>query len=225
MLEKNIYIDIKKLLLQARNQIVKSVNSTMVYTYFEIWKIIVENQQLWQERALYWKETLKNLSIKLTKDFWKGFSVQNIERMRKFYLSFWKSSTLSRKFELSWSHYLILMRLDEKERNFYEKEAIINNWSLRELQRQFDSALYERIVLSRDKKWVLEDNLKKYHSPENPKDILKDPYILEFLWIKESIQYSETELEQAIIDKLEHFLLELGKWFTFVGRQQRFSFD
>jgi len=117
------------------------------------------------------------------------------------------------------------MRLEEKERGFYEKEAILNNWSLRELQRQFDSSLYERVILSSDKKWVLQENLEKYHHPQNPKDIFKDPYILEFLWLEESNKYSESDLEQSIIDKLEHFLLELGKWFTFVWRQERFSFD
>lgn len=220
----------------------------MVYTYFEIGKIIVEHEQWWNTRALYGKETLKNLSEELTKEFWKGFSVDNLENMRKFYFIYWKSQipsdqsqdssksqklpahsskseTLSRKFELSWSHYLILIRLEEKERNFYEKETLLNNWTIRELQRQFDSALYERIILSTDKKWVLAENIDTYHYPENPKDILKDPYILEFLWLEESNKYSENEIEQAIIDKLEHFLLELGKWFTFVGRQQRFTFD
>ncbi len=223
MLDKNIYIDIKNILLQARTQIVKSVNRAMVYTYFEIWKIIVEYEQWWNTRALYSKETLKNLSLELIKEFWKGFSVTNLQQMRNFYISYqkqqtlsansWKSETLSRKFELSWSHYLILMRLEEKERIFYEKESIINNWSIRELQRQFDSSLYERVVLSSDKKWVLQENLEKYHHPQNPKDIFKDPYILEFLWLEESNKYSESDLEQSIIDKLEHFLLELGKWF------------
>lgn len=210
----------------------------MVYTYFEIWKVIVEHEQWWNEKALYGEETIKSLSLELTKEFWKGFSTTNLKQMRQFYMTYWKSQTLSAKslenqktttvltkFELSWSHYLILMRLDEKERNFYEKEAIINNWSIRELQRQFDSALYERVVLSTDKKWVLQYSLEKYHHPQNPKDILKDPYILEFLWLEESNKYSESDLEQSIIDKLEHFLLELGKWFTFVWRQQRFSFD
>lgn len=139
MLDKNIYSNIKNLLLEAKNQIVKSVNSTMVYTYFEIWKIIVEYEQWWNEKALYGKETLKNLNLELTKEFWKGFSVTNLKQMRQFYKTYWKSqtlsakswenqnsSTLSRKFELSWSYYLILMRLEEKERNFYEKEVIIN---------------------------------------------------------------------------------------------------
>ncbi|MDD2744906.1 MAG: PDDEXK nuclease domain-containing protein [Candidatus Gracilibacteria bacterium] len=238
MLDTIIYSSIKNLLLQAKSQIVKSVNSTMVYTYFEIGKIIVEHEQGGNTRALYGKETLKNLSEELIKEFGKGFSVDNLENMRKFYFIYGKSQipadqsqdsskseTLSRKFELSWSHYLILIRLEEKERNFYEKETLLNNWSIRELQRQFDSALYERIILSTDKKGVLTENIDTYHYPENPKDILKDPYILEFLGLEESNKYSENEIEQAIIDKLEHFLLELGKGFTFVGRQQRFTFD
>ena len=245
MLTPSIYPDIQSILLQARRQVITSVNTMMVYAYFEIGHTIVEHEQWGSERAVYSVETLKNLSQELTKEFWKGFSVTNLQQMRNFYIAYqkqqtlsaksWeniksstvlrKSETLSRKFELSWSHYLILMRLEEKERAFYEKETIINNWSIRELQRQFDSSLYERVVLSRDKKWVLQDNLEKYHNPQNPKDILRDPYILEFLWLEELHKYSESDLEQSIIDKLEHFLLELGKWFTFVGRQQRFSFD
>ncbi len=128
-------------------------------------------------------------------------------------------------FTLSWSHYVFLMRLDERERNFYERESQINNWSLRELRRQFDSALFERVVLSKDKQGVLNDNLEKYHFPENPQDAVKDPYILEFLGLEQVNKYSESELEQKIIDHLEHFLLELGKGYTFVGRQQRFTFD
>lgn len=128
-------------------------------------------------------------------------------------------------FQLSWSHYLFLVRVDNPdERKFYEIEAINNNWSLRELQRQFDTALFERLVLSRDKKGIKKLS-EKGQIIEKPKDTVKDPYILEFLGLQEESRYSETELEQKIIGKLEHFLLELGKGFTFVGRQVRFTFD
>jgi predicted nuclease of restriction endonuclease-like (RecB) superfamily len=133
--------------------------------------------------------------------------------------------TLSRKSWLTRSHYLVLIRMDAKERTFYETESITNNRSLRELKRQFDSALYERMVLSRDKEWVLQDNIQKYHTPYWPEDIIKDPYILEFLGLEEETKYSESDIEQAIINKLEQFLLELGKGFAFIGRQQRFTFD
>jgi len=145
--------------------------------------------------------------------------------MRQFYLIYSKTQTLSAEFNLSWSHYLKLMRIDnEEERRYYQIEAYENNWSLRELQRQFDSALYERLVLSRDKKAVKELS-EKGQIIEKAKDTIKDPYILEFIGLPENSKYSETELEQKIIDKLEHFLLELGKGFAFIGRQVRFTFD
>ncbi len=252
-IDKNLAIEIKLLLENARKYVKKTVNTTMVFTYFEIGKLIVEDEQKGKEKAEYGAETLKNLSNELTKEFGRGFSVQNLENMRLFYNVYskneifksdkiqaktnkkidniknlhisQKSQTVSRIFTLSWSHYVFLMKLDNREQNFYEKESNINNWSLRELKRQYDSSLYERIVLSREKTKVLEENLKKYHSPEKSNDVIKDPYVLEFLGLEEEAKYSENELEQAIIDKLEHFLLELGKGFSFVGRQKRFTFD
>jgi len=237
-----LFNEIKSLLDQARTHVIKTVNTTMVVTYFEIGRLIVEHEQKGNIKAEYGEATLKQLSDQLTHEFGKGFSVTNLQQMRAFYLAYQKQQTLSvkspkgkalsavskttsRQFTLSWSHYLFLMRLSETERNFYETEATQNNWSLRELKRQFDSSLYERIVLSKDKKGVLVDNLKKYHSPEKPEDMVKDPYVLEFLGLEASQKYSETELEEAIIDKIEHFLLELGKGFAFIGRQQRFTFD
>jgi len=237
----DFYNKVVELLKQARNSVVRTINKTMVYTYFEIGKIIVEEEQKGKSRAEYGKGLLKGLSEKLTKEFGKGFSVDNLENMRKFYLTYSISETSSRKldseksetvsrildkldFKLSWSHYLFLSKIDNpEERKFYEIEAINNNWSVRELQRQFNSALYERLVLSRDKKEIRKLS-KKGQVIEKPKDTVKDPYILEFLGLPEEKKYSETELEQKIIDKLEHFLLELGKGFTFVGRQVRFTF-
>ena len=239
-INKNITENIKQLLIEARNKVVKSVNLTMVYTYFEIWKIIVENEQNWEKRAEYWKEILKIVSKELTKEFWKGFSERNLKYMRNFYKIYWKGQTVSAQsskweelaiksekedFNLSWSHYVFLIRLNERERNFYEKESILNNWSLRELKRHFDSSLFDRVLLSKDKSGVLEDNLEKYHFPEKAEDIIKNPYILEFLWLEENSKYSENELEEKIIEHLEKFLLEMWKWFTFVWRQKRFTFD
>ncbi len=221
----NLFKEILTLISYAKSKVIKSVNSTMAQTYFEIGKLIVEEEQKGNNRAEYGKNLIPNLSKKLTKELGKGFSTTNLKQMRSFYLAYAKGQTVSDEFKLSWSHYLMLMRLDNiKERKFYEIEAIENNWSLRELQRQFDSALYERLVLSRDKDAV-KDLAEQGQLIEKPKDVLKDPYVLEFLGLPEKNSYSENELETSLIDKLEHFLLELGKGYAFVGRQVRFSFD
>lgn len=220
-----LYNKIARLLEEARRKVTSAVNIAMVYTYFEIGRIIVEDEQNGNSRAEYGKEVLKNLSEKLTREFGKGFSVTNLKQMRDFYQSYSIRQTLSDQFHLSWSHYLFLMRIDSKaERDFYEKEATNSNWSLRELKRQFDSSLYERLALSKDK-----DEVKKLSAQgiiiEKPADIVKDPYVLEFLGLPEQASYSESELEQKLINKLESFLLELGKGYTFVGRQVRLTFD
>lgn len=216
---------ITDLLKKARNTTVRAVNQTMVYTYFEIGKIIVQEEQNGKERAEYGKKILRELSQKLIKEFGKGFSQRNLEQMRQFYFVYSKAQTLSAEFQLSWSHYLMLMRIsNENERKFYEIESIDNNWSLRELQRQFNAALYERLALSRDKSGVKKLS-EKGQMIQTAQDALKDPYVLEFLGLPEESKYSETELERGLIEKLEHFLLELGKGYTFVGRQVRFSFD
>lgn len=239
----NLYSKISELLNSARQTVVRAVNQTMVHTYYEIGRVIVEDNQQGKERAEYGKQVLKELSKRLTIEFGKGFSERNLEQMRRFYLTYsipQKSSaklqqpenkeiisrtTVLPKFVLSWSHYLKLMRIENPdERNFYEIECADNNWSLKELQRQFDSALYERLALSRDKEGV-RHLARQGQIIEKPADLLKDPYILEFLDLPDHHRYSESRLEQALIDKLEHFLLELGKGFTFVGRQVRFTFD
>ena len=222
---ENLYKNILNLLKNSREQVLRTVNSAMVKTYFEIGRLIVEDEQKGFERAEYGKETLKNLSVRLTKEFGKGFSQRNLEQMRQFYLVYLISQTVSAEFKLSWSHYLVLMRMENlNERNFYEIEAINNNWSLRELKRQFDSALYERLILSKEKEKVKELALKG-QIIEKPSDVVKDQYILGFLGLEEKANYSENDLETEIINKLEMFLLELGKGFTFVGRQVRFTFD
>ena len=221
----DFFTKIIDLLHNARKIAVHAVNQTMVVSYFEIGRIIVSEEQNGKERAEYGKRILKDLSLKLTNEFGKGFSQRNLEQMRQFYLTYSKAQTVSAEFRLSWSHYLMLMRIDnESERQFYEIESIENNWSLRELQRQFDSALFERLALSRDKEG-LKRLAEKGQIIKSAKDTLKDPYVLEFLGLPEATRYSETELEQKLIDKLEHFLLELGKGYTFVGRQVRFTFD
>lgn len=269
-----LYSKIAELLQVARQSVVRAVNQTMVYTYYEIGRMIVEDEQQGMERAEYGRQVLKELSVNLTTEFGRGFSQRNLEQMQLFYLTYsisQKSSaqlqkienegiatpdtsspvfspdsstisstdltksqdsknesisaTTSRKFNLSWSHYIKLMRIENRdERNFYEIESGANNWTLKQLQRQFDSGLYERLALSRDKEGIRK-LAEKGQLIEKPLDFLKDPYVLEFLNLPEQQQYSESDLETAIIDKLEHFLLELGKGFTFVARQFRMTID
>lgn len=226
---------ISNLLTEARKRVLQTVNHTMVLTYFEIGRMIVEEEQHGKERADYGTQLLKNLSINLTSEFGKGFSQRNLEQMRQFYLVYSKTQTVSAEssrsqvlsdiFKLSWSHYLKLMRIeDELERKFYEIESSKNNWSLRELDRQYNSALFTRITLSKDRTEMLK-LAEKGQIIEKPQDAIKDPYILEFIGLPEQNTYSESDLEQKLIDKLEHFLLELGTGFTFVARQNRISFD
>ena len=246
--DNQLFGKIAGLLNEARKFIVKNVNQTIVLTYFEIGKLIVEEEQQGKERAEYGKSVLKELSQKLTDEFGKGYSVYNLERMRNFYLVFKnriaeteKSASVMRKsdeeksaspmqkiespFNLSWTHYLQLIKIEnEEERNFYEIEAVNNNWSVRELERQYNSSLYERLVLSRDKEGIKELS-KKGQVVTKPIDTIKEPYVLDFLGLEEKDKYTESDLETAIINKLEHFLTELGKGFLFVGRQQRITIE
>jgi predicted nuclease of restriction endonuclease-like (RecB) superfamily len=226
---------ISNLLNESRQRVVQAVNHTMVLTYFEIGRMIVEEEQNGKERADYGSQLLSDLSNSLTQEFGRGFSITNLQQMRMFYNIYSKQQTLSAKsenseslsenFKLSWSHYLKLMRIDDDlERKFYEIETLKNNWSLRELNRQYDSALFTRLAISKDKNEILRLS-EQGQVIEKPQDVIKDPYVLEFIGIPEQNYFSENELEQKLIDKLEHFLLELGKGFTFVARQNRISFD
>jgi predicted nuclease of restriction endonuclease-like (RecB) superfamily len=224
---QNLFHRIAELVQGSKSKIVREINQTMVYTYFEIGRHIFEQEQDGELHVDYGTSTLPDLSKALNKEFGRGFSVRNLRQMRNFYLTYKMRQTVSAaslKLPLSWSHYTFLMRIEEPSRQFYERETINNHWSLRELKRQFDSALYERLALSRDKEGVRK-LAEEGQIIELPKDLIKDPYILDFLELKAETQYSETELEQAIIDKLEHFLLELGKGFTYVERQSRITFS
>ena len=215
---------VKSLLFEAQQRVVHSVNSIMVQTYFELGKQIVEHEQEGKNYANYGEYLLEALSENLTKEFGKGYSKRNLELIRKFYLTY-KIAKSPISQSISWTHYLHLMRIqNEDERVFYENEIVSNNWSVRELNRQINTSLYERLLLSKNKSEILKLS-QEGQIIEKPKDIIKDPYILEFLNLPENHTYNESELEQALIDKLEHFLLELGKGFTFVGRQVRFTFD
>ena len=221
----NFYQEIKELLYSAKNRVYQTINTTMTQTYFQIGKRIVEEEQGGETRAEYGSALLKNLSSELIKEFGKGYSEQNLKNMRQFYLIYQKRQTVSSEFKLSWSHYIFLTRIENiNERNFYEIESIENSWSLRELKRQFDSGLFERLKLSSDKQKVKELSLNG-QVIQTAQDLIKDPYILEFVGLPELSSYSENELEQKLIDKLENFLLELGKGFTFVARQKRITID
>ncbi len=224
-IESSFYQSITELLHQARTRVLQTVNITMVHTYYEVGRRIVDEEQQGKERAEYGKHLIHHLSERLMPEFGKGFSSRNLEQMRQFYVTYSKAQTVSAEFKLSWSHYLFLMRLsDTNERQFYEIESYQNNWSLRELKRQFDSNLFHRLLLSKDKEKIT-TLAQKGQLIEKPEDAIKDPYILEFLGFDEHTHFSESELEQRLIDKLEHFLLELGKGYTFVARQKRITID
>lgn len=222
--ESEFISGIRELLIEARKSVVRQVNTTMLTTYYEIGRRIVEQEQQGKEDANYGEYILVRLSESLSGSFGKGFSKRNLELMRQFYLTYRiAKSPISQS--LSWTHYIRLMRIsDPDERSFYEIEAAENNWSVRELNRQFDSALYQRLALSRNKDAV-KQLATKGQIVEKPQDILKDPYVLEFTGLPELPQYSESKLEQRLIDELQSFLLELGKGFSFVGRQQRITID
>lgn len=214
--------DIKELVIGARNKVYSVVNTEMLHLYWNIGKMIMEIQN-GDERATYGNAVLESLSIKLTSEFGKGFSKRNLERMRKFYICFPIATTLSS--QLSWSHYLELIKIpEESKRGFYLVESIQSNWSVRELQRQISSLYYERLFLSKDKKKVKELSTKGQILREG-KDLVKDPFVLEFLDIKENTKYLETDLERSILFHLKEFLLELGKGFSYIGNQVRLTLE
>lgn len=216
-------IDSIGILLQVgRKKAYKEVENILLHTYWNIGKYIIEFEQEGNERAEYGKNLLVNLSKDLKLKYGKGFSRSNLQNMRLFYLYYQNCQTLSGN--LSWSHYIELLSIsDEVARSFYEKQASLENWGVRELKRQKDSALFERIALSRDKQSILELS-KNGQIITTANDVVKDPYVFEFLDIP-SVNYKEKELENALIEKLEHFLLELGKGFAFIGQQYKITLN
>lgn len=237
----SLIAEVRGLIQAARHAAATAVNTLQVLTNFEIGRRIVEHEQQGAARAAYGKELLKELSAHLTEEFGKGFSTTNLKLMRQFFVEnrdrigqkvsdqFAPSGKLSRKlsnpFSLSWSHYVLLLTIKNPEvRSFYEIEAAQSGWSLPALKRQVASALYERLALSRDKQKVRK-LAEEGQILVKPEDVLKEPYVLEFLGLEERAGYTETELETAIISHLERFLLELGKGFLFEARQKRFTFD
>jgi len=194
---------ISKLVNKSRFEIIRAINAEIVITYWTIGKYIVEHEQRGKERAEYGSELMSILSRELSSKFGKGFSQRNLRDMRRMYLAYPKWQTVSAK--LGWSHYCLLLSIeDTAKRQFYEKETIKNSYSFRELKRQIDSALFERLTLSRDKKGILELS-KKGHIIEKPDDVVKDPYVLEFLGLPESEKLSETKLESALIMHLREY--------------------
>lgn len=245
----NLFDKIADLIESSRKKVASAVNLTLVYTYFEIGKMIVEDEQDGNIRAEYGKSVLKTLSAKLSAKFGRGFSVDNLQNMRRFYqvysekviyekpssklqstdneidINQQKPSAKLPQFALGWSHYLVLMRIENlEERRFYEIEAFNQQWSEPELTRQYNSSLYHRLALSRNKDEVYRLS-KQGQIIEKASDIIKNPLTLEFLGLQEKPEYSELDLETAILGKLQNFLLELGKGFLFEARQKRFSFD
>ena len=263
------YKDVKEILEAARSTAYRAVNFAMVQAYWNIGRVIVEEELKGKSKAEYGEYLLKELSIRLTKDFGKGFTETNLRYMRLFYLSFEimnaeRSQSLPDKIhhalrdesvstqkgdavrhtsitsqkshalrdelpfvrpELSWTHYRLLLKVERPDvRKFYLDECIASNWSTRQLERQINSFYYERLLSSRNKN-IVRSEIKKLEPGPSPNDINKDPYVLEFLGMRESKKYLETDLEQGLIDKLHNFLLELGKGFSFVARQKRITVE
>ena len=217
------YNNIKAILEKARAKSFKAINTAMVQAYWNIGRVIIEEEQKGAERAEYGKGLIQGLAIRLSSEFGKGFDERNLWFMRSFYLAYPKVNAL--RSELSWTHYRLLLRVETTaSRSFYEAETVNAQWSTRELERQICSLLFERLALSRDKKGVM-DLASKGHEIQKPEDIVKDPYVLEFLGLEKHEKHLEKDIEQALIDKLQKFLLELGKGFSFVSRQQRITLD
>jgi predicted nuclease of restriction endonuclease-like (RecB) superfamily len=243
---------IAQLMAEARNKVAVAVNTAMVYTYYEIGRYIVEDEQEGEYRAKYGKQVLVELSARLTEKLGKGWSAEYLRLIRNFYLVYSSPKIQNNgleiqtnpkiqttgleiqtengnqwlpNFTLPWTHYLILMRVDNPEaRSFYEIEAQKQQWSKRQLQRQIGSSLYERLALSRDKDEIMR-LAREGQTIEKPSDIIKDPLVLEFIGLKTDASYTETAIESAIIDKLQQFLMEMGKGFLFEARQKRFTFE
>lgn len=219
-------LEIKEILTNSRNKVITQVNQELLVTYWKIGEIIVRYEQNDQIRATYGERALKQLSKELTRELGKGFSVSNLQYMRRFYLTYEKQQTLSVK--LSWSHYCELLTISDKDRrNFYEKECINAGWSVRELKRQIESSLFERLLLSKgdtNKETVLALSRQGIDYAK-PADVIKDPYVFEFLGIPEDKPVLESDLEKALVRRIEDFLLELGRGFMFVGTQQRVTLN
>ena len=221
-IDNGFYQSVKEVLEQARKRIYRNIQSEMVLAYWQIGKMIVEKQG-GNPRADYGEGLIKELALQLTKDFGKGFDESGLRRMRQFYLLFPKRATVQH--ELSWSHYKLLIKVeDANARDFYINEAISGNWSTRQLEREINTFSYQRYLASHGNRDVV-DNTASKEKKDNPLDIIKDPYVLEFTGLKADSSFYESDLEQALITHLNDFLLELGNGFAFVARQRRFNME
>ncbi len=231
--QETIYQRIRSIIEKARGRVWHTVNTEMVHAYWLIGKEIVEEEQKGKKRAEYGEALINDLSSRLGAEFGKGFTAANIWNMRQFYLTYPKLYAVRRESEkshavrdaLTWTHYRLLMRVENSQaRSFYEIECAKNRWSTRELERQINSLLFERLALSKDKKGLLR-LAQKGQEIQKPQDLVKDPYILEFVGLKEQPYLQETALENALIEHLREFILELGKGFSFVARQKRITLE
>ena len=219
----SILRDIKEIINKARYNAFNAVNTEMLKAYYEIGRKIIEEEQNGEKRAGYGEKLIDTLSKELTEEFKKGFDATNLRRMRRFYLIYQKWETVSPK--LTWSHYSELIKIEEEtKRRYVEKYAISENLSIRDLKRQMYSLHYERLLMSKDKKALIEYE-KKGNMPSKTEELIKDPYVLEFLDLDEKKIYTEKQIETKILDDLQKFLLELGQGFSFVARQKRFTID
>lgn len=220
-IKDDFYWSVKEVLDAARSNAYRAINYAMVQAYWNVGRLIVEEEQRGKQRAEYGKHLIKELSIKLTKDYGKGFNERNLWYIRNFYLIFPKVNAL--RAELTWTHYRMLLSVENgKARNFYLSEAAEAGWSTRQMERQINSFYYERLLSSKEKKAVV-DEADRNAPPAKPEDLIKDPYVLEFLDLKENKRLLEKGLEAGLLGKLRDFLLELGKGFSFVARQYRIS--
>lgn len=221
-MNEKFYNEIKNILNMARNKVYKTANFVMVEAYWNIGKSIIEEQG-GNEKAEYGAGLIKELSKQMTQDFGKGFTVTNLKYMRQFYLMFPNSHAL--RDELSWTHYRLLIKVEnDNAREFYMQEAAKSQWSTRQLERQINSFFYERLLSSKNKKQVA-DEIQTLEPAKKPEDIIRDPYVLEFLGLSSNDDFYESDLEQALITHLQKFLLELGRGFSFVARQKQITFD
>lgn len=221
--EQKLYSQIREVIQKARNKAYRSVNFIMVEAYWNVGRLIVEEEQKGKKRAGYGEYLIVGLAGKLMKEFGKGFDERNLRNMRAFYRTFPIRNAV--RSELSWTHYRLLLKVEkEHARKYYLEEAIANNWSTRQLERQINSFYYERLLSSK-KRALLKKETNKLEGPAQPDDLIKDPFVLEFLNVKRDAKLQERELESMLIGKLQDFLLELGRGFAFVGRQHRISAD
>lgn len=226
VIPQDMISEIRDIMTSARKNVVAQVNNELIISYWNVGRVIIEHEQNNNERAKYGDSTLKELSKVLTKEFGKGFSRSNLQNMRAFYLTYPKCQSVTGK--LTWTHYCELLSIsDHDKRSFYEKECVRSGWSVRELKRQISTSLFERLLLSdgkANKEKVLE-LAEKGQEIAAPEDIVKDPYVFEFLGIPESKPVLESDLEKALVKRIEDFLLELGRGFMFVGTQQRVTLN